>query len=292
MIEILYPCCGRQDVETPRWLASLFQDEDIGEPINKVHIHYCDSNVEALSHCEKRAAETQSFLPYLTEEFELSTAEAFLARKLTSLGGSAGLVPDNSVQLRIVLLKRAFSARAGLGSPGPGVLTMLMALFESAAMTATPTMLVLGEFDQQQACSGIDEDDEHCQLFRRACHYFKACFGASRKELNNPHWWEDGNERLAAYMNKNHKWAGLVSKEAMYINGRLHREDGPAVKGFGLINDLWYVNGESYNSIPEWTRALFIYKGHTPEKHGQERFDDLVAAFTQKMMDMYVYDIT
>jgi hypothetical protein len=45
-----------------------------------------------------------------------------------------------------------------------------------------------------------------------------------------------------------------------FINGKLHRVDGPAVEYSGSIYKSWYLNGNRYDSKEEWFQAL------TPEQ--------------------------
>jgi ribosomal protein S18 acetylase RimI-like enzyme len=214
MIEIIYPCCG-EDLESPWWLATQFLDHKVEGPDSKVRIHYSDSHQERFTNCKTRA---ESAVPVanLTEEFELATGEAVLARKLARSFLSE---PDNSVQLRIVLLKGAFSARVGMGSPGPELFSVLMSLFESEAMSNLPTALVLGEFDQAQVSNGLDTD---VQMFRQACRYFKRCFGPSCVDLDAPRTLGS----LSAYIHKSHdanrfeKYFGPLSRDGAIQNRR------------------------------------------------------------------------
>ena len=52
---------------------------------------------------------------------------------------------------------------------------------------------------------------------------------------------------------------------------------------------FWYINGKYFDSIPVWTKALFDYKGWTPEflaSKGKD-YDKLVDIYAQKMISDY-----
>ena len=100
----------------------------------------------------------------------------------------------------------------------------------------------------------------------------------------NKHWYNENNKLhredgpAAEYTNGSKVW---------YIDGKLHREDGPAIEWAG--DKSWYINDKYYHSIPEWTKALFDYKGWTPEflaSKGKD-YDKLVNIYAQKMIDKY-----
>jgi len=124
----------------------------------------------------------------------------------------------------------------------------------------------------------------------------------------NKHWYNENNKLhredgpAAEYADGTKRW---------YINGKFHREDGPAVewtngsKFWYIDNKLhredgpavewadgskaWYINNKSYNTIPKWAKALFDYKGWTPEflaSKGKD-YDKLVNIYAQKMIDKY-----
>ena len=82
------------------------------------------------------------------------------------------------------------------------------------------------------------------------------------------------------------EWAN--GDKSWYINDKLHREDGPAIEHTDGTKS-WHINGKLYNTIPEWTIALFDYKGWTPEflaSKGKD-YDKLVNIYAQKMIDKY-----
>jgi len=73
--------------------------------------------------------------------------------------------------------------------------------------------------------------------------------GVKKWRLNGKLHREDGP--AVEYANGNKAW---------YLNGRYHREDGPAFEN-ASGHKGWYLNNRLYEDILEWARALLTSKG-------------------------------
>jgi hypothetical protein len=68
----------------------------------------------------------------------------------------------------------------------------------------------------------------------------------------NKSWWLDGLL---------HREDGPAMEDAdgyksWYLNGECHREDGPAIEWDKLGQKEWYLNNKRYSSHDEWFKAL------------------------------------
>ena len=102
-------------------------------------------------------------------------------------------------------------------------------------------------------------------------------FEAYLKENAQPVCKTDANGDKFWYINGNlHREDGPAVEWAngnkfWYINGKCHREDGPAVE-YADGSKCWYIQGKHYSDVRQWAKALLQSKNKPAEPNDVQEF--------------------